>query len=76
MLPQLRKQLAEVIPGDPGSLKEQLLPVLSNSTLFGMDLYRTGLGEKIEGMVREQLTGPGAVRETLKRWLSDFGSGK
>ena len=70
MLPRLREQLAGVVPGDPDSLKGQLRPILSNTTLFGSDLYRAGLGEKIEGMVREQLAGPGAVRETLRRWLA------
>jgi fructuronate reductase len=37
--------------------------------LFGSDLVELGLGEKIEGMVREMLAGPGAVRATLKKYL-------
>ena len=73
MLPRLREQLAGVTPGDPDSLGDQLKLILSNPTLFGSDLYQAGPGEKIEGMVREQLAGPGAVRETLKRWLSSSG---
>ena len=73
MLPQLREQLTGVTPGDPDSLREQLKPILSNPTLFGSDLYQAGLGEKIEGMVREQLAGPGAVRETLRHWLRSSG---
>ena len=76
MLSQLKAQLEGMIPGAPDSLGAQLRPVLSNPSLFGTDLYRAGLGEKIEGMVREQLSGPGAVRETLKRWLNDPVHGK
>ena len=75
MLPQLNAQLEGMIPGDRDSLGAQLRPVLSNPSLFGTDLYQAGLGEKIEGMVREQLAGPGAVRATLKRWLAGSGRG-
>ena len=69
MLPSLRAQLAGVEFGRPESLTGQLRPILSNSNIFGLDLYAAGIGEKIEDMVRQQLAGPGAVRETLKAWL-------
>ncbi|MCD8125573.1 MAG: hypothetical protein LUE23_11215 [Lachnospiraceae bacterium] len=34
-----------------------------------LDLYAVGLGGKIEEMVRRELSGPGAVRETLRAYL-------
>ena len=69
MLEQLQTQLSGVTLGKPGSVAGRLVPILSNAVLFGSDLMELGLGEKIEGMVRELLAGPGAVRETLKRYL-------
>ena len=69
MLDALQTQLAGVTLGDPASLGDRLRPVLSNPVLFGCDLTALGLGKRIEGMVREMLSGPGAVRETLKKYL-------
>ena len=69
MLDALQTQLAGVTLGDPASLGDRLGPVLSNPVLFGCDLPALGLGKRIEGMVREMLSGPGAVRETLKKYL-------
>ncbi|WP_286732049.1 mannitol dehydrogenase family protein [Intestinimonas sp. UBA1698] len=69
MLDALQTQLAGVTLGDPASLGDRLGPVLSNPVLFGCDLTVLGLGKRIEGMVREMLSGPGAVRETLKKYL-------
>lgn len=69
MLPELREQLAGVEFGRPESLTDQLRPILSNTNVFGSDLYAAGIGEKIEDMVRQELAGPGAVRAALKRAL-------
>ena len=70
MIPYMKEHLAGIEFGRPDTLTDQLKPVLSNETLFGTDLYQAGLGEKIETMVREELDGPGAVRATLKKYLS------
>ncbi|MCD8330629.1 MAG: mannitol dehydrogenase family protein [Lachnospiraceae bacterium] len=70
LLPWLQKQLESVKFGEPGSLAGQLQPILSNENIFGLNLYAAGLGEKIEEMVRQQLIGPGAVRDTLKKYLN------
>lgn len=69
LFPWLRAQLADVKYGEPDSLRDCLRPILSNVNLFGLDLYAVGLGEKIEEMVRRELSGPGAVRETLRAYL-------
>ena len=42
----------------------------SREDVFGVDLYQVGLGEKIEGMVAELYAGPGAVRKTLHKYVS------
>ena len=69
MIPYMQEQLSGIEYGNPDSLRDQLRPVLSNETLFGVDLYKAGLGEKIEEMVREELAGEGAVRAALKKYL-------
>ncbi|MCR5450026.1 MAG: mannitol dehydrogenase family protein [Solobacterium sp.] len=48
---------------------DKLKPVLSNANIFGIDLYEAGIGKKIEQMFLEETKGPGAVRNTLRRYL-------
>lgn len=69
MIPELREKLSGIEFGKPDTLTDQLRPILSNANIFGADLYEAGIGEKIEEMVRRQLRGTGAVRETLKYYL-------
>ena len=69
MIPELQEQLSGIEFGKPESLKDQLKGILSNENIFGIDLYKAGIGDKIEDMVREQIAGPGAVRATLKKYL-------
>ena len=67
---ELRGQLSGIEVGRPESLADQLRPILSNVNIFGVDLYEAGLGGKIEGMLREELAGFGAVRKTLQKYLT------
>ena len=69
MLETLQTQLAGVELGNPESANGKLEAILRNATLFGIDLVEVGLGCKIEGMFKEMLAGPGAVRATLKKYL-------
>ncbi len=52
-----------------GDKKSDIHKILSNKTIFGMDLYVTGLGDKIEKMFYEMTAGKGAVRQTLEKYL-------
>ena len=70
MIPYMKEALSGIVFGQPESLTDQLKPVLSNTHLFGVDYYAAGLGEKIEGLVREEIAGPGAVRKTLEKYLA------
>ncbi len=70
MAEELTEQLKEIIVGKPETFKDQLKPVLSNERLFFIDLYAAGLGEKIEGMFREMIAGPGAVQDTVHKYVS------
>ena len=48
----------------------KLTEILSNKVLFGSDLNEIGLAEKIEGMFKELIAGPGAVRATLHKYMA------
>ena len=41
----------------------------SRKDVFGLDLYEAGLGDRIEGFVRELFAGKGAVRKTLHKYV-------
>lgn len=66
----LRNKMSGIEFGKPESVGDKLHPILSNATLFGVDLYSIGLGSKIEDMFKEMITAPGAVRSTLIKYLS------
>jgi fructuronate reductase len=69
MLDTLRRYLCGIKAGDTLSVGNKLRPILSNSELFGLDLYEAGLGEKIENYFKKMITGKNAVRETLRKYL-------
>lgn len=69
MLEELQGRLAGVTLGHPESVDGRLEDILRNPVIFGSDLVELGLSGKIEGMVKELLAGPGAVRATLKKYL-------
>jgi fructuronate reductase len=46
-----------------------LKTLYTRKDIFGVDLYEAGLGEKIEGMVKELYAGKGAVRKTLHKYV-------
>ena len=66
---ELQEKLKDIVIGYPDSLKDQLRDILSNEVIFGSDLYKAGIGTKIEEMFRDEIRGYGAVRETLKKYL-------
>ena len=66
---ELTEQLKGIEVGKPETYTGQLKPILSNANIWGVDLYAAGLGEKIETIFCEELTGPGAVRAALVRYL-------
>ncbi len=65
------KQYVEGISlGDTGSVSNKIKPLLSDSNIFGINLYEYGLGEKVEGMFLELISGKGAVKNTIEKYLS------
>ncbi len=71
--PMLCELQAIVAPLEIGKLDQDwscLKQLYSRKDVFGLDLYEAGLGEQIEGMVKELYAGPGAVRKTLHQYVT------
>ena len=72
--PMLEELQAIVVPLEIGKADQDfscLHALYSRSDVFGLDLYEAGLGEEIEGMVKELYAGPGSVRATLHKYVSE-----
>lgn len=69
MLKDVQKHLEGIKLGDKSGYSEKLKPILSNSAIFGVDLYEVGLGELVEKYFGELIAGKGAVRNTLKKYV-------
>ncbi|MBO4849393.1 MAG: mannitol dehydrogenase family protein [Prevotella sp.] len=70
--PMLEELQAIVAPLEVGKSEQDyscLKSLFSRADVFGLDLYAAGLGERIEGMVKELYAGPGAVRTTLHKYV-------
>jgi fructuronate reductase len=65
LLSKLQPILCKVAMGDKGPFHELLSPILSDASLFGVNLYEAGLGGKVEGFFTQMVSGPGAVRKLL-----------
>lgn len=69
LIPDLKQKMTGIEFTRPESVGDKLHPILSNASLFGVDLYQIGLGEKVESLFKEMITAPGAVRATLINYL-------
>ncbi len=69
LLEELLVNFQGISLGDEGPFHKELEPILSNKDIFGVDLYKLGLGERIESYFIELIKGPGSVRETLQSHL-------
>ena len=69
----LLAELQQIVAGLEVKEGEQdfscLKKLYSRTDVFGVDVYAMGLGEQIEGMVRQLYAGPGAVRRTLHKYV-------
>ena len=70
-LEELAGRLKGVKLGDAGPFGDRLRPILSDTTLFNVDLCQAGLDSRIEGCFRELLAGRGAIRKTLHKYVTE-----
>ena len=69
MLDELQAKLAVIKLGDQGPFEATLQPILANANIFGVDLVQLGLAKKVIAFFNELVAGPGAVRNTLVKYL-------
>jgi len=50
---------------------EKIEGLLRNKTIFGVDLVEAGLSDKVVGYFAELIAGPGAVRKTLHKYVTE-----
>ena len=67
---EIQEQLKDIVVGQPETFTDQLRPILSNERLFFIDLYKAGVGEKVENMFREMTAGPGAIKATIHKYVN------
>lgn len=65
-LEELQSRLRTVVIGDKGPMTDVLKPILSDSQIFGIDLYEYGLAQKVEDFFKKMIAEKNAVRRTLE----------
>ena len=71
LLDMLKESLTGIELGNPESYQGQLKNILKNKLIFGIDLEEVGLTNLIEEYFVQMLAGKDAVRNTLKKYLTD-----
>ena len=66
---ELQAQLKGIVWNDPSSYKGELKAILANASIFGSDLTKTALADRIEGYFLKLLAGPGSARSLLQSEL-------
>lgn len=56
--------------GKDADVETALKPALENATIFGVNLYEVGMAQQVCDYFREMIAGPGAIRATLKKYVS------
>ena len=69
LLEELQAIVAPLEVGKPDQDFSCLRQLYSRKDVFAVDLYEAGLGEQIEGMVKELYADFGAVRRTLHKYV-------
>ena len=70
LLSVLVPMLAGIKLGDKGPFRTALKPILSDKSIFAVNLYEAGLAERVERYFEELVTGPGAVAATLAKYVA------
>ena len=70
LLDEAKKYVEKIKLGstvDSEVLKASVGPLLEREDIFGVNLVKTGLAEKVEGCFAKLISGPGAVRKLLQQ---------
>lgn len=69
MLDEVRPYVADIKLGDSFDASAKLKDILSNAKIFGVNLYEAGLAELTCQYFTEMTRKPGAVMETLQKYV-------
>ena len=69
-LDSVKTYVSGVKLGEDFNAHKVLKDILSDETIFAVDLYKAGLGTKVEEMFTELTAGKGAIRATLKKYVT------
>lgn len=58
-------------PGEVRDAEERLHPILSDASIFGVNLYEAGLAGRTISYFEELMAGTGAVRRTLRKYVCE-----
>lgn len=70
LLEELRQYVEDITLGD-ADIEEKIRPILENEKIFGVNLYKLELADQISGYFKELIRKPGAIRETLKKYVDE-----
>lgn len=68
LIDELQPLIANITIGFEGSLSDILKPILSNENIFGVDLYKVKLADKVETYFKKLIATTGAIREELNKF--------
>lgn len=68
-LSELSPLIEKMKTGNAEERHENIRKILEKESIFGVNLYRAGLGERAELYLLEMLEGVGAVKRTLERYV-------
>ncbi len=69
LMDHLKKIVGGISLGDISQSENKLKPILSDPSIFGINLYDVGLADKVLNYFKELAASKGAIRETLKKYL-------
>ena len=64
----MKEKLGDMKPGSCVDA-ERLRPILSDASIFGVNLYQCGLADKVIGYFEELMAGKSAARRTLEKYV-------
>jgi Mannitol-1-phosphate/altronate dehydrogenases len=71
MMDDLKKYVGDIKLGEDTDVHAHLKDILTNTSIFGQDLYALDLGTKVEGYFKQMIAGKGAIVATLEKALKD-----
>lgn len=69
LLDTLCPHVADIRLGETTDIEPRIAPILKNKNIFGVDLYEAGLSDIVCGYFSELISGVGAVRNTLDKYV-------